>query len=154
MSEFTEEEKEAAEKAEADAIAEQEASEAQAAEKAKAEKIDMEDVETNLIDIITTSPGTITGKGLVKAGTRHTIEKSAFSKEWMVHNAKTADGIMEIDPQHRYNVTLASMDSDELKILMVKVGIKTQKKTMKRADVERLITSRLIKIAEDEAAEE
>mgnify|MGYP003117241719 CR=1 FL=1 len=69
MSEFTEEEKEAAEKAEADAIAEQEASEAQAAEKAKAEKIDMEDVETKLIDIITTSPGTITGKGLVKAGT-------------------------------------------------------------------------------------
>lgn len=102
------------------------------------------------IKIITTQIGEIKGKGLVPIGTKHTIPKSAFSTEWMIPDATTADGIMEIDPRHRYNVDLSTMEPDELKVLMLKVGIKTNKQKMKRADVERLITDRMIKIADDE----
>ncbi len=109
--------------------------------------------EDPLVDIIATDIGEIKGKGLVPVGSKHTIRKSAFSSTWMVHNTLTADGIMDIDPRHRYNVDLSSMSPDELKVLMLKVGIKTEKQKMKRSDVERLITKRLVEIADDEAQE-
>ena len=115
------------------------------------EKLEVEDAEPDFIDIVVISPGTITGKGLVPVGSRHTIPKGAYSVEWMVPDAKTADGIMQIDPRHRYTVNLSDMKPEELKVLMLRLDIKTKKQKMKRADVEKLITARLVEIAEADA---
>ena len=115
---------------------------------------DEESVEPEMIDIIVTQPGIIAGKGLVKPGSRHTIKKEAYSENWMIPGAKTADEIMQIDPRQRYNVDLSTMKPEELKVLMAEVGIKTNKKKMKREDVERLIMGRLVEIAEAEEDEE
>lgn len=113
-----------------------------------------EAVEPEMIDIIVTQPGIIAGKGLVHPGSRHTIKKEAYSEHWMIPGAKTADEIMQIDPRQRYNVDLSTMKPDELKVLMAKLEIKTKKQKMKREDVERLIMSRLVEIAESEDDED
>jgi hypothetical protein len=147
-------EAEAEARVEAEAMAKQKA-EAEALLNAKAEAEALADFEKEqepkTIDIITTGVGTIDGKGLVPIGSKHTIETGAFSKEWMIPDVKTADGIMEIDPQHRFKVNLSSMSYQELAIMLVHLKIKTEKKKMPRKDVERLITSRLVKAAEAEA---
>lgn len=102
------------------------------------------------IKVITTQFGTIAGKGLVPPGTKTTVRKSAFSSEWMIHDATTADDVMEIDPKLRYHVNLSEMSNEELKTLMASMNIKTQKRMMRRDDMERLIKSRLVQIADDE----
>lgn len=108
-----------------------------------------EDMEPKTVDIIATSPGVIAGKGLVQVGSKHTIAKDAFSKQWMIIDEKTADAIMEIDPLLRYNVDLSAMSHDELKLLMAQMGLKTNKRAMKRTELEKLIKSKLVKIADD-----
>jgi hypothetical protein len=101
------------------------------------------------IEIITIAVGEIAGKGLVPVGSKHSIHPSAFSENWMILNNLTADEVMEIDPRHRYKVNLTAMTHGELMVLMANMGIKTQKRAMKRSDVERLISTRLMAMADE-----
>ncbi|GGE29935.1 hypothetical protein GCM10011360_17490 [Primorskyibacter flagellatus] len=102
--------------------------------------------ESEYFRIITTDFGTIAGVGLVHPKTKHVVHKDAFSSEWMIRDVSTAKDVLNLTPLDRMSVDLDEMDGDELKILMLKLGIRTQKKRMKRDDVVMLIKRELEKL--------
>lgn len=118
-------------------------------------EVEGEPSEPKYIRIIATDFGTIHGVGLVHPKTKHVIHKEAFSSEWMIRDVSTANDVLKLTPLDRMSVDLDEMDGDELKVLLLKLGIFTKKKRMDRKDVIMLIKRELEKLViEDEENED
>lgn len=93
----------------------------------------------DVIDVVTTAPGTMNDRGLVPVGTLMSIKKRHFSKNWM-RNATKAD--FEAKMGRPAGPQLEAMAMDELKVMLLSLGVKTQKQMM-RSQVIQLIRAKL-----------
>lgn len=87
--------------------------------------------------------------------------RGKFDVSWVtaMENIKNSGGMLAVDYVEPVAVPepgprrLEDMDGDELKVMMLSLGLKTDKKKLKRDDVIRLIRTRMDEIEIDDDAE-